>query len=101
MERPAKLRRDQPARHSSADLSLPPPRPQRARLRVLPLIVEDAEGAIPTNGTPPEKSPARRRKVEISRLDDDPLWYKDALVYELHVRAFSDSNGDGSGDFRG
>ncbi|MDP8903941.1 MAG: maltose alpha-D-glucosyltransferase [Chloroflexota bacterium] len=31
----------------------------------------------------------------------DPLWYKDALIYELHVRAFFDSNGDGSGDFRG
>jgi maltose alpha-D-glucosyltransferase/alpha-amylase len=31
----------------------------------------------------------------------DPLWYKDALIYELHVRAFFDSNADGSGDFRG
>ncbi|HEX9814926.1 MAG TPA: maltose alpha-D-glucosyltransferase, partial [Myxococcota bacterium] len=31
----------------------------------------------------------------------DPLWYKDAIVYELHVRAFADSNGDGIGDFRG
>ncbi|MFN8496611.1 MAG: maltose alpha-D-glucosyltransferase [Anaerolineae bacterium] len=34
-------------------------------------------------------------------LDDDPLWYKDAVIYELHVRAFSDSNADGMGDFRG
>jgi len=34
-------------------------------------------------------------------LDDDPLWYKDAIIYELHVRAFYDSNGDGIGDFRG
>src|SRR5207245_2152907 len=34
-------------------------------------------------------------------LDDDPLWYKDALIYEVHVRAFYDSDGDGSGDFRG
>jgi maltose alpha-D-glucosyltransferase/alpha-amylase len=24
----------------------------------------------------------------------DPLWYKDAIIYELHVRAFKDSNGD-------
>jgi maltose alpha-D-glucosyltransferase / alpha-amylase len=32
---------------------------------------------------------------------DDPLWYKDALIYELHVRAFKDSNGDGIGDFGG
>jgi len=34
-------------------------------------------------------------------LDGDPLWYKDAIVYELHVRAFYDSDGDGVGDFRG
>ncbi|HLJ41926.1 MAG TPA: maltose alpha-D-glucosyltransferase [Candidatus Acidoferrales bacterium] len=31
----------------------------------------------------------------------DPLWYKDAILYELHVRAFKDSNGDGIGDFPG
>jgi maltose alpha-D-glucosyltransferase/alpha-amylase len=31
----------------------------------------------------------------------DPLWFKDAIIYELHVRAFSDSNGDGIGDFPG
>ena len=29
------------------------------------------------------------------------LWYKDAVVYELHVKAFRDGNGDGVGDFRG
>jgi maltose alpha-D-glucosyltransferase/alpha-amylase len=34
-------------------------------------------------------------------MEDDPLWYKDAIVYELHVRAFHDSAGDGIGDFRG
>jgi len=31
----------------------------------------------------------------------DPFWYKDAIIYELHVRAFADSNGDGIGDFPG
>ena len=31
----------------------------------------------------------------------DPLWYKDAVIYEVHVRAFADSNGDGRGDFPG
>ena len=31
----------------------------------------------------------------------DRLWYKDAIIYELHVRAFFDSNADGIGDFRG
>ncbi|MDQ6917060.1 MAG: maltose alpha-D-glucosyltransferase [Pseudomonadota bacterium] len=31
----------------------------------------------------------------------DKLWYKDAIVYELHVKAFNDSNNDGIGDFAG
>ena len=31
----------------------------------------------------------------------DPLWYKDAVIYEIHVRAFADSNDDGIGDFQG
>lgn len=31
----------------------------------------------------------------------DPLWYKDAIIYQAHVRAFHDSVGDGYGDFRG
>ena len=34
-------------------------------------------------------------------LEHEPLWYKDAIIYEVHVRAFSDSDGDGIGDFRG
>jgi len=33
--------------------------------------------------------------------DGDALWYKDAIIYELHVRAFFDSDGDGIGDFPG
>ncbi|MEW6096026.1 MAG: alpha-amylase family glycosyl hydrolase, partial [bacterium] len=32
---------------------------------------------------------------------DDPLWYKDAIIYELHVKSFFDSVDDGIGDFRG
>ena len=31
----------------------------------------------------------------------DPLWFKDAIIYELHVKTFYDSDGDGVGDFRG
>jgi maltose alpha-D-glucosyltransferase/alpha-amylase len=31
----------------------------------------------------------------------DPLWYKDAILYELHVKAFADANNDGIGDFQG
>lgn len=31
----------------------------------------------------------------------DNYWYKDAIIYELHVKAFHDANGDGFGDFQG
>jgi len=34
-------------------------------------------------------------------LNRDVLWYKDAIVYQVHVRTFHDSNGDGIGDFQG
>jgi len=34
-------------------------------------------------------------------LQRDNLWYKDAVIYQLHVRTFCDSNGDGIGDFAG
>ena len=34
-------------------------------------------------------------------LGKDPLWYKDAVIYELHIKAFCDANGDGIGDFPG
>jgi len=34
-------------------------------------------------------------------LDDKLHWYKDAIIYELHIKAFSDSNADGIGDFKG
>src|ERR1051325_9486325 len=37
--------------------------------------------------------------AEPSRPDE--LWFKDAIVYQLHVKAFSDSNNDGIGDFSG
>jgi maltose alpha-D-glucosyltransferase/alpha-amylase len=33
--------------------------------------------------------------------DDDPLWYKDAIIYQAHVKSFFDSNNDGIGDFQG
>jgi maltose alpha-D-glucosyltransferase/alpha-amylase len=34
-------------------------------------------------------------------MEQDPLWYKKALIYELHIRAFHDSNADGHGDIPG
>ncbi len=45
----------------------------------------------------------RRKPWEMRRgqLRDDPQWYEDAIIYELRVRSFMDSNGDGIGDFPG
>ncbi|MEJ2720357.1 MAG: maltose alpha-D-glucosyltransferase, partial [bacterium] len=42
----------------------------------------------------------RRGRKDIG-LEDDPLWYKNAIIYQLHVKAFCDSGGDGVGDFKG
>src|ERR1700726_265331 len=40
-------------------------------------------------------------ELPASSLDADELWYKDAVIYQLHVKAFADSNNDGIGDFAG
>lgn len=32
---------------------------------------------------------------------DDPLWYKDAIIYQVHIKSYFDSNNDGIGDFQG
>ena len=37
----------------------------------------------------------------MARRPSDPLWFKDAIIYETHVRAFFDKNNDGVGDFPG
>ncbi len=43
-----------------------------------------------------------RGRTEAARaISDDPLWYKDAIIYEVHVKSFYDSNHDGIGDFQG
>ncbi|HEU5422252.1 MAG TPA: maltose alpha-D-glucosyltransferase [Nitrolancea sp.] len=34
-------------------------------------------------------------------IESNPIWYKDAIIYQLHPRAYGDSNADGIGDFRG
>ena len=36
-----------------------------------------------------------------SRLIADPQWYKDAVIYQIHVKSFFDGNNDGVGDFAG
>jgi maltose alpha-D-glucosyltransferase/alpha-amylase len=34
-------------------------------------------------------------------VENDPLWYKDAIIYQMHVKAFFDADDDGAGDFVG
>ncbi len=41
---------------------------------------------------------ARKSKTQ---LPDDPLWYKDAVIYQLHIKSFFDANNDGIGDLAG
>src|SRR5207253_1814232 len=41
------------------------------------------------------------KEVPTADAATDELWYKDAIIYQLHVKAFADSNNDGIGDFAG
>jgi len=42
-----------------------------------------------------------RPQIDVAAETDDGLWFKDAIVYQLHVKAFADNNNDGVGDFAG
>lgn len=39
--------------------------------------------------------------MSTSILENEPLWYKDAILYEVHIKSFCDGNNDGIGDFKG
>ncbi|MGA7777082.1 MAG: maltose alpha-D-glucosyltransferase [Paraburkholderia sp.] len=65
---------------------------------------ESTSPALTADGTasiaaPAKPRPSRRGKV--STLSDDPLWYKDAIIYQVHIKSFFDGNNDGVGDFPG
>jgi maltose alpha-D-glucosyltransferase / alpha-amylase len=45
--------------------------------------------------------PKTQEELQRLAVQEENLWYKDAVIYQLHVRTFCDSNGDGIGDFRG
>src|SRR3954454_14164360 len=57
--------------------------------------------------SPPDDAPAvlpgaaEMARAEGDNAQGDPLWYKDAIIYQLHVKAFFDANNDGVGDFEG
>jgi len=48
-----------------------------------------------------EDMPLALAEVSVEERAHDPLWYKDAVIYQLHVKSFADSNNDGVGDFPG
>ncbi len=54
-----------------------------------------------TTDGPERAAPATARHARADDLFDDPLWYKDAVIYEVRARSFYDSNGDGIGDLGG
>ena len=58
------------------------------------------------NMTAPMMSPTAalaetEAKVASAPSPQDPLWYKDAIIYQMHVKSFFDANNDGIGDFAG
>jgi maltose alpha-D-glucosyltransferase / alpha-amylase len=55
----------------------------------------------PLEGGVPRPRPRPEHPAAGPPGPSDPEWYKDAIIYELHVRSFQDSNGDGVGDFAG
>ncbi|WP_153102248.1 maltose alpha-D-glucosyltransferase [Paraburkholderia hayleyella] len=66
----------------------------------------DSPHAPHLNPTSTTQDSARRQARSIPRskptlLKGDPLWYKDAIIYQVHVKSFFDANNDGIGDFPG
>ena len=57
---------------------------------------KDIAANVPSMPTIQAAEPSR-----IAAAESSPTWYKDVVIYQLHVRAFCDSNGDGIGDFLG
>jgi maltose alpha-D-glucosyltransferase / alpha-amylase len=50
---------------------------------------------------PKRARPQAKAAVAAQAVNSDPLWYKDAIIYQLHIKSFYDSNNDGIGDFPG
>ncbi len=55
---------------------------------------------MPIPPTAPTRRSGPRGAASPSLLNDDPLWYKDAIIYQVHVKSFFDANNDGVGDSR-
>ncbi len=66
-------------------------------------IVARSGPSVPGSGTSrgPRAGRLRRARPAARTLGPEPLWYRDAIIYEVPVRAFRDSDRDGIGDFPG
>src|SRR5689334_10159379 len=65
-------------------------------------VVVQTQNGVAEEGQP-QRGPRllKRQAQELPSNSEARGWYKDAIIYEAHVRAFLDSNADGIGDFRG
>ncbi len=59
------------------------------------------EAPVSTIRIPEPTGPVRRNADTRQWFESNPLWFKTATFYEIHLRGFYDGNADGSGDFRG
>ena len=58
------------------------------------------DGACTPRPSPHDPTPDAQAQAR-QWFEAEPLWFKRAVFYEIHIRGFFDANGDGSGDFRG
>jgi glycosidase len=69
------------------------------------LVALGLAGCTPAIPEPPEQPepvyPEKDRDAEAARLLSGPNWYRHAVFYEVYVRSFQDSDGDGIGDLQG
>src|SRR6201997_4105236 len=67
----------------------------------IPSATSTTSSSLPTHRSMDQLATALTQPTTEVDWWNDPLWYKDAVIYQLHIKAFFDSNDDGMGDFRG
>jgi len=65
------------------------------------LSISSDTGAAKRAGGAAKTGTRGRTSRSRAEANSDPLWFKNAIIYQLHVRSFCDSTGDGVGDFNG
>src|ERR1700741_1373268 len=66
------------------------------------LIARERSAMAPAPASAPLHDPTPDAEAQARQwFEAEPLWFKRAVFYEIHIRGFFDANGDGSGDFRG